>query len=114
MGNSKHLISYFAGLIISPISHVDIARLLADFLGFGGALGIQVVVAALQSDQSDLLQGGDSQTNCTTDGQHLNMKVTSDSLTVSEFLRHRMVSVVIILLASLSQGAASQVSSHLV
>ena len=36
----------------------------------------------------------------------------SDSLTVWEFLHHRMVSVVIILLASLSQGAASQLSSH--
>ena len=83
--------------------------MLADFLGFGGALGIQVVVAGLQSDHTDQLPGT-GRANSTTEAQ-IQVPV-SDSLLVSEFLHHRMVSVVIILLASLSQGAASQLSSH--
>ena len=53
-----------------------IARLLADFLGFGGALGIQVVVAALQSDQTDQLQGATRQSNCTAGAEDLNMQVS--------------------------------------
>ena len=53
-----------------------IARLLADFLGFGGALGIQVVVAALQNDQTEQLQGVNSGSNCTAGGQELNIKVS--------------------------------------
>ena len=78
---SQHLISW----IFTPISRVDIiiTRLLADFLGFGGALGIQVVVAALQTDQTGQLEGGDSSSNCTTDAQSQNINVSSRQRAIS-------------------------------
>ena len=50
--------------------------MLADFLGFGGALGIQVVVAALQREQTEQLDEENSYNNTTIPDGHLqNIKV---------------------------------------
>ena len=88
-------------------------RLLADFLGFAGAIGIQIIVSSLQDDISDKTsdQMICSRTNMTTfpittDHDELN---ESDTMTISQFLHNRLVAAVIILLASLLQGAFSQV-----
>ena len=107
----------------------SLSRLLADLLGFGGALGIQVVVTALQADQNGLAEqvhcGLKPSNSSHQDQEHvrpdlqvrLSLRIMmmmylqpSDSFGVAEFLHQRMVTVVLILLASLGQGAASQVS----
>ena len=84
-------------------------RLLADFLGFAGAIGIQIIVSSLQDDISDVAsdQMICSRSNMTsTDHDKVN---ESDTMTISQFLHNRLVAAVIILLASLFQGAFSQV-----
>ena len=83
--------------------------MLADFLGFAGAIGIQIIVSSLQDDIGDMTRDQMicSRTNMTnTDHDEVN---ESDTMTISQFLHNRLVAAVIILLASLLQGAFSQV-----
>ena len=86
-----------------------VLRLLADCLGFSGALGIQVIVSSLQEEAEGCPVSPAS--NGTAACRQSSSPV--ESLTVWQFLQHRMVAAVIILLASLGQGSFSQLSSHL-
>ena len=89
-------------------------RLLADLLGFAGAIGIQIIVSSLQQDISEdssehLICG--NMTSIYTDDSNIfsDRVMESDTMTISQFLHNRLVAAVIILLASLFQGAFSQV-----
>ena len=83
------------------------SRLLADCLGFAGALGIQVIVTSLQEDRSEEAGTGPQ---CVARASSNSTVTVSDTLTVQQFLHHRTVAAVIILIASLLQGAFSQVA----
>ena len=83
---------------------------MADLLGFAGAIGIQIIVSSLQQDLSEdtsehFICG--NMTSIYTDNSDRVME--SDTMTISQFLHNRLVAAVIILLASLFQGAFSQV-----
>ena len=92
--------------------------MLSDFLGFAGALGIQVIVSSIQNDTiSDSYKF-----SCKWENEYLSENITirqpvsetfevADTLTVVQFIHHQSVAAVIILLASLSQGEFSQVGS---
>ena len=94
--------------------------MLSDFLGFAGALGIQVIVSSIQNDTSDSYKF-----SCIWENEYLSENVTikqpvsetfevADTLTVVQFIHHQSVAAVIILLASLSQGGFSQVFFYLI
>ena len=85
------------------------SRLLADCLGFAGALGIQVIVTSLQEDRSEEAGTG-AGAQCVARASSNSTVTVSDTLTVQQFLHHRTVAAVIILIASLLQGAFSQVA----
>ena len=87
------------------------SRLLADCLGFAGALGIQVIVTSLQEDRSEEAGAGTGAgPQCVARASSNSTVTVSDTLTVQQFLHHRTVAAVIILIASLLQGAFSQVA----
>ena len=88
-------------------------RLFSDFLGFAGALGIQVIVSSIENDTGDFDQFSCKSRNITISGNNSeNYSETfavADTLTIFQFIHNQSVAAVIILLASLSQGGFSQV-----
>ena len=90
-------------------------RLFSDFLGFAGALGIQVIVSSIENDNGDFDQFSCKSRNITISENNTfkendsEAPAVADTLTVFQFIHDQSVAAVIILLASLSQGGFSQV-----
>ena len=88
-------------------------RLFSDFLGFAGALGIQVIVSSIENDTGDFDQFSCKSRNITisgnNSGNYSETFAVADTLTIFQFIHNQSVAAVIILLASLSQGGFSQV-----
>ena len=105
--------------LVLRINHDNLKnfRLFSDFLGFAGALGIQVIVSSIQNDlnKCDILSCQSSNhtisENCAISSNTSETFQASDTLTIGQFVHHQTVAAVMILLASLSQGGFSQVTT---
>ncbi|XP_023349432.1 ATP-binding cassette sub-family C member Sur [Eurytemora carolleeae] len=82
-------------------------RLLADVLGFSGALGLQIIVSSIQ-DGFSVQQHQENRTGIKEDS-----KVLHDSLTFDELFSNIVITSIFIFIASIGQGSFSQLSSHL-
>ena len=120
LGKLKWGVAFLIIIIDNASLSNHLFRLFSDFLGFAGALGIQVIVSSIENDTGDFDKFSCKSRNITISGNNTVKEdyseafAVADTLTVFQFIHNQSVAAIIILLASLSQGGFSQVTFCLI